>query len=235
MKNQKIGTLLGTIILIIIAASAGVFLWKYEKEKDQSSTQFQFKNNPIDLKTSTSNEIQNKLDNANSQDFLIVKPTLLSNLSNWKTLTNKKDGFLIRYPSEFFVDETNDSITNYKQLNPHAVLRLSGGSGPEGIIGIGINKEAYPVYPIKLTTEVAYINYYKNYNDPTGLTENAQDVKIGKYIVLSDHIKGGPAGELREYFAFNKNNVYVITISEPGYSEYKDLIDRMLATFTLTN
>ena len=56
---------------------------------------------------------------------------------------------------------------------------------------------------------------------------------VGKYIILSTHIKGGPGGELREFNAFTKNNIYAITVSEPGYSTYKDLIDKMLSTFTI--
>jgi hypothetical protein len=39
MKNQKVSTLLGTIILIVIALTVGVFVWKVEKKKNQEMTQ----------------------------------------------------------------------------------------------------------------------------------------------------------------------------------------------------
>lgn len=37
MKNQKVGTLLGMIILIIIAITAGVFVWKVEKGQEEQT------------------------------------------------------------------------------------------------------------------------------------------------------------------------------------------------------
>lgn len=39
MKNQKVDTLLGAIILIIIAITVGVFVWKVEKGQEQNETQ----------------------------------------------------------------------------------------------------------------------------------------------------------------------------------------------------
>ena len=39
MKNQKVDTLLGAIILIIIAITVGVFVWKINKEQNRDETQ----------------------------------------------------------------------------------------------------------------------------------------------------------------------------------------------------
>lgn len=227
MDNKKIPTWLGTIILLIIAITVGAFVWKVEKNQPYISQPQYVTNTKKPAVTQMPTVVQQN----QQQDFLIVKPTLPINQSKWKVLTNKSAGFSIQYPPEFFIDNESDAIYNYKPKDP--LITLQEGVEPEGGVSLGISKLTYPVYPVKLPTKADFINNLKNLNDPAGLTENAQNVKVGKYIILSNHIKGGPGGELREYFAFTNNNIYTITISEPGYSEYKDLIDKILATFTL--
>lgn len=160
-------------------------------------------------------------------EFLVEIPNNTQNQSDWKTLINKNDGFSIKYPPKFWT-ENNNVVTNYKLLDESSAILE--GTEPEGGVYVKMSKSSYPKeYP----TNKEYEDYLKSADISKYLIDKVRDVEIGKYISLSDHVTGGPGGELTEYYAFSDKFIYTITISEPGYSEYKELIDEILATFIL--
>lgn len=66
MKNQKVGTVAGTVILVIIAVTALVFVWVYEKNLPEVSIQL---SNPM--------EIADSLDSQASQKSVQNEPVVM--------------------------------------------------------------------------------------------------------------------------------------------------------------
>jgi hypothetical protein len=90
MDNKKIPTWLGTVIIIIFAATMGAFVWKYEKNQ---KTVEQSQNVIIESKPVEENKEQN-----NQQKDEIATPI---DTSNWKTCKNITYNYEVRFPGDW--------------------------------------------------------------------------------------------------------------------------------------
>jgi len=140
MDNKKIPTWVGTVVLVIIAVTVGVLVWKYEKEVDITQTK-NIENQPnkslLALKQSsdTRSEIQTPADGTykNTQyNFQIIIP------NDWKIIENNDDNlsdpFFVFYKE---IPNANDGKIisaglftegTFVIVNPH-------GQGTEGLSG----------------------------------------------------------------------------------------------------
>lgn len=91
MDNKKIPTSIGAIILVIIAITAGMFVWVYEKGQNWGVVTMQPQ---IVQKNSGAEKMTNEP------------------ISEWKTYQDKKYGFEFKYPKAFDV-----KITDYYSIS----------------------------------------------------------------------------------------------------------------------
>lgn len=82
--NQKIDTKLGTIIIVIIAITVGLFVWKYEK------------NNDFNVSQTTEMIIQKKQEEQNQ-----TQQTEEQQITEWKKYQNKDLGLAFDYPTSW--------------------------------------------------------------------------------------------------------------------------------------
>jgi hypothetical protein len=96
MKNQKVSTGLGTIVLVIIAVTVGVFVWKVEK-------------NQSDVQQPQNVVIESKPDK-NTQGEVYKKPI---DTSDWKVCKSEKYNYEFKYPSDWSINiPVNRTITD---------------------------------------------------------------------------------------------------------------------------
>lgn len=95
MDNKKIPTSIGAIILVIIAITAGMFVWTYEKGQDWGvvMTQTQSLNNTDVVKPTEKNQEPSLL------PLVVAKPA-----TEWtKTCKNIPGNYEVKYPDEWTV------------------------------------------------------------------------------------------------------------------------------------
>jgi hypothetical protein len=86
--NQKISTSVGTAIIIIIAITVGMFVWKYEEIQSKLEIQSQ---------TSVqSNEQQQLGQQIGKNEVVISEP-----IGKWRQCRNTKVGYEVKYPGEW--------------------------------------------------------------------------------------------------------------------------------------
>lgn len=131
IDNKKNPTSIGTIVLVIIAVSAGVFVWAYEKEQNQDAvaeTQVTLKKVVSDKQKNSDTEI-----------------TLIEPVSEWKTYQDEKYGFEFKYPKSFDVKFTDHySISDSsKEVMSFSVKKWKGYIIQENTPGTLWEKIAY--------------------------------------------------------------------------------------------
>ncbi len=92
MNNKKIPTCLGTAILVVIAITAGAFVWVYEKNQGLITTDVTIQN-------------MKKASKALSlQESTITAPSFPEmDLGDWQTYTDNKFGYTVKYPRGYVV------------------------------------------------------------------------------------------------------------------------------------
>lgn len=90
MNQKKIPTILGIIIIVIIAVTIGMFTWKIEESNEQIVSQMPNVISQKNQETQESGDNQ-KLESTES--------------TSWLTFKNDKYNFEIQYPSNFLFDE----------------------------------------------------------------------------------------------------------------------------------
>jgi hypothetical protein len=106
MKNQKVSTSLGTIILVIFSITAGVIVWQVMKNQEATYEATQ-------IITSNQNNLQSNsntppLSNLSSTASLIEK-AISSDISTWKEYKNNEFGFSVSYPEELKLASTGSA------------------------------------------------------------------------------------------------------------------------------
>jgi hypothetical protein len=112
MKNQIVSTKLGVIVLVIIAITVGALSWKIVKDREASEITRQGK---VAIKKPVKKQSE-VLQQQPSQDKTI----------NWKTYSNNKYGFSLKYPEVLKYGENEIS----KSVQQSAV-KGEGYFGPE--------------------------------------------------------------------------------------------------------
>jgi hypothetical protein len=120
MDNKKIPTCLGTAILVVIAITAGAFVWVYEKNQQSDTDQIQ-----IVSKIKNNLTAQTLTKNSNKDTNVVVddpfKDLNISAFDKWKSYKSSDFGISIQYPPEFYPREESGKITFdfFSKENPH--------------------------------------------------------------------------------------------------------------------
>jgi hypothetical protein len=92
MKNQRVSTGLGIIVLVIIAITVGAFAWKIIKGREVAEVP---QNVAVQPKLVEKNQRKQNQSQNNKQQLKIVTPI---DISSWKTYTNNDFNFTFKYP-----------------------------------------------------------------------------------------------------------------------------------------
>lgn len=163
MDNKKIPTSVGTIVIVIIAITAGVLVWKYEKqqERDVSSS---------DLKIQGNKESEKDVFN----NFKI------SDFDTWKDYRNEAIGVKIKYPKELYIDESDKEVT-FDYLSPNDPVQKNEGSL---LLHLSISKEQKT---IKQYIEKYKLNALQNFKQ----TQVQLNGSHAEQITYKDAFAGG--------------------------------------------
>ncbi len=112
--NEQVGTLAGTIILVIIAVTACVFVWKYEAIKNQTDTQIE------------NITIQKKLVDGKQKDLQEKSTTLVINNGLYK---NIKYNYQLEIP-------TNLKLESGSMNDPDSLIRLLSSQNNQPLFSI---------------------------------------------------------------------------------------------------
>lgn len=168
--NQQIKTSLGVIIILIVAVTAGVFIWKYEKR-------------PQSLSIS-----QNQT----------VKPSAIKNqrdkTDNWRTYRNNEYSYKLKYPADWKVIEDVKGFRTFIQspdcdsyvaevctrVSIWDIRKAENNETIESSISLNANDKIIDKKTIKISGEDAsFVEYYQtNYgqNGKNGLVR--QEIKM---------------------------------------------------------
>jgi len=223
IDNKKIPTILGTIVIVIIAITVGVFVWKYEVIKDQDNTQVQNvgvqENTSVNQQNQSSNDNQSScLSDSNQKD------------SEWNTFKNDQFKFEIQYPSSFIY---NEQLTSTWTHPP--------GEGVQYVINLGVpqkttRKDGSNCTPSNnflmyiANNENGLSNYIKNAKLTSGDVENSFEPvgteKIASYaanIVKTCNMGGNCTKDV--FFADDK---YIYYIQLNQYFTLKNVSDKKI-------
>lgn len=186
MNNKKVPTAIGTMLLVIIAITTGVFVWTYEKGQDWGT---------VTIQTSALR---------NEQKNLTVEVALTEPTSEWETCQNKKVGYEVRYPKDWKIYSVGpwgnipDSCDT-----PHPELIISP-------------KDQYHASEInfRITRLDTSPNLKYIYSGSQSLKEFLQKYPYGE-ILKEDMIDGRPAVWVKAnnstVLVYNNNTVFIIS------------------------
>lgn len=212
--NKKIDVKLGVVIIVIFTITVGAFAWIYGKKQ---------------LKTIQQNQIVNEAQQKNQiQKPEIFNPPIEIGLQNqniqtdtWKTYTNSRDGYSIKYPYEWIFNSKYGSeegliIYTKELLRPGQLYPRFGNVLSDNLANLKDISGDYfisiSVYK-KMGTHVNLKEWRKydggNYKEL--LIKENPALKFDKKPYTNQDNKD-IAGSLRYYFINNKNDGYEITI-----------------------
>lgn len=142
MNNKKIPTLLGTIVIVVIAITAGMFVWQYEKNMPADFAQLAV---PVPVAKSPTPVAQTPTQPVATQPVQAIPSNVPA---GWKNYKNDKQGIEFEYPSAGIVRE-DQGAGGLKSIYG-ACIHFSLGTifistlspdCPPGRTGIGIGTE----------------------------------------------------------------------------------------------
>jgi flagellar biosynthesis component FlhA len=111
MKNQKVSTGLGAIVLVIIAITVGVISWKIVKDKEttEEPQEITVQAKPVEKKQVQQNQTQTQVQTDN-----VPKPTIITKINDdrktWKTFQDNSSGIKLSYPFELSLNASRKDI-----------------------------------------------------------------------------------------------------------------------------
>jgi len=234
MKNQKVSTKLGTIALVIIAITVGIFVWLIEK-KQEATEQLQ----PVIENQVQQNKEQQQVNGNNKSDCLLNNS---SEKTEWKTFKNDQYKFEIQYPSNFIYNE-HLANTPGEIIQPRVNYIINLGTpnkiSSENNLGC-IASNNFIMYISN--NENGLDDYIKNAKLTNGAVENSFEPlgtsRVGNLTakIVKTCDMGGNCN--KDIFFTDKKYIYFIRLSQ--YFTLKNVsakqtIDHMLASFKFIN
>jgi hypothetical protein len=111
MKNPKVSTFLGIIVLAVIAITAGMFMWLVEKRQEiasQPQTTNDIKKDAIQKLTANQQ--------SQSQEAKLSTEEIADLMKDSKTYKNTAYGFELAYPKEYYYIEKHNSPSTEEYL-----------------------------------------------------------------------------------------------------------------------
>ncbi len=148
MDNKKIPTCLGTAILVVMAITAGAFVWVYEQNQGAIETDTIIQTTiKKDQKTDTGKETV-----ANTpQQFPEMDPAEKARLAaltkDWQTYRDTEYGYEFKYPQNYFV-------VNKKGTSSPETLTITSNKGYPGDGGCPKPPCNFPTHPHEITITV---------------------------------------------------------------------------------
>lgn len=221
MKNQKVGTVVGTGILIIISVTAFVFVWVYEKSLSQTEIS-QPTQVPLPKAVQKTTETP-------------VFPKTIEPVEERKIYRNDTYGFEIQYPSNYLFQSP--------LVSENAEYSIWFGPSYEEVFGVKqSNLRAQSVFGIAVfKNESGLDNFIKKTESMLGGIEHTLEI-IGTEQVAGISAKVakicnmGGFCDKRLYFIHGK---YLYVIDMDNYfglenEVIKNGLDRMLASFSFS-
>jgi hypothetical protein len=229
MKNKKIPTSTGTIVLVIIAMTVFGVVWKYEKNQQNIQQPLVM----IDAKKlAVSQQAQSQ------QSFLGDQANNATNNKSknieWKTFTNDQFKFEIQYPSSFVYEE-HLANTPGEVIQPDVEYILNLGSSAEGSSSSNIVGNNFLMYIVNSKNSLD--DYIKNIKLTSGAVENSFEfVGTSKVGGLTSRIAktcdmGGNCN--KDVFFTDGKHIYFIRLSQ--YSTLKNASDKEIFDHILSS
>ncbi len=165
--NQKIATGVGTVIIIIIAITAGIFVWLYEKDRPIGDGQV-IQNLPVNKKSNS------------------------ASTENWQTYKNDEYGFEFKYPKDWgeiqAKVESMDDISK-EELNLEDQDKISQISMPRTILSFS-NEEGANIQVLKYVKNKPYDLYcYEGSCSLSNIIQEKKEIENKSDLVVNG-IKG---------------------------------------------
>lgn len=219
--NQKVSTGLGTAILIVMALTAGYFVWVIEKNNQQEF--------PIILLTSTQSiksKLATELETKNGKKIT----TEDKETANWKLYKNIKYGFEFKYPTDWPAPILNEGEV------------YSSGSYPDEedrpIWGLGIGKQEKVCEGelcFRLTLDGYDGDNYEKFSN--GLKEHVfAEIKSEKTVNGTDVVvftEGGSCGYLSAFLFGKDKTIKFSALCGEDEPELSQRFYQILATFKI--
>jgi hypothetical protein len=216
--NQQISTPLGTIVLIIIALTVGVFMrkvWKDQEAMEQSQNTIAVKKPVTQTIINQQNQTRPTTIN-NSKSTILVK--INSDKKTWKNFYDKKSGIKLSYPSELSVGTSRKDI----------ILGIYSISPKDAYYGM---PDAMIMNQLLIYTKqesVTNIISEQKTNNPRNFTQKSMTLSDISAEQIS--YRGAYAGELW-VDTLIKNGSDTIVISYPGDNpENVDIFEKIIST-----
>jgi hypothetical protein len=209
MKNPKISKLYATIIILIVAITAGVFVWKIVKNQQVVEQS---------IMTSQQNKTQQQ---ENVTSLNKIEANSIS-IDNWKNFSNKENEITLRYPSDLFINATRkDIIFGLYAINP---------SDTNNIPDTMIMNQLLIYSERKNYQEIA--NGLKQDN-PNNFSQKATSIN-GRSCLKITYNRGAYAGELWVETLIMKDWNNTIVVVYPGENQKnKAIFDKILSTIEI--
>lgn len=155
--------------------------------------------------------------------------------ANWKTYTNIKYGYSLKYPSSFFIYEFSEPIYEPKgNIDTTEISNYETSDFSSGKINPDDPKVFVMLitYPLDKTTDLAIIR--EGYKDTQYIHYNVIDYSIGNQPALKIKMTWQVGRMTRgEVITVHKNKIFSFTLRSTN-SKYASYLDQILSTFKFT-
>ncbi|KKP97642.1 MAG: hypothetical protein UR99_C0008G0023 [Candidatus Moranbacteria bacterium GW2011_GWD2_36_12] len=225
MKNQKVSTGLGTIVLVIFSIAAGMLVWQVMKNREVAEAP----QNVVDVKKNIvipqnkqgAQQDQSKTQTTtnNSKSTIITK--INDDRKTWKTFHDNNGGIKLSYPSELSLNTLRKDIIL-------GIYSISPEDAYYGVPDAMIMNQLIIYYDQKNIYEIIE---NKKTNNPENFTQKT--IEINNISAEQISYKGAYAGELW-INKLIKKGIGTIVISYPGDNqENVDIFEKIISTIQL--
>ena len=221
--NTKIKTWVGTVVIIIIAVTTGVFVWQYEKTQPEITPAQIVKINPKPVLKACPMIAKVCPDGTSvgptgpNCKFVCPNETSAINTSDWQTYNYPKENISFQYPKELKVSIANkNSEAEFLEIN-------SGGSD-----------DAWPIVEIDYNLVKPSGNFRKWVIDNIPHDKVGDDITISGFPavhLISDY--SGQAYAMDQYFVFFNEKTYEASFIHSEKSQNLEDYDRFLQSIKL--